>query len=491
MNFRKIVKYFIPRQLFRRVEPLGHFAEAVLFNVIYGFPAHGMKVIGVTGTNGKTTTAFLIHRMLLEAGYKTGLMTTVAWGVGQDIRPQIHHMTTVPVPQMMRRLKHMRREGVEWLVLETTSMALVQSRVWGVPFSVAVLTNITHEHLDYHRTFERYREAKRRLFKLANRNKKGLRTGVINADDPAVEVFAKTVLHPITYGVGDAGGADLQAVDVVLAPSGVTYSVVGRVSAEDTNKDNNHKSVETGSINEIKAIKTVSKAVSKDVSKDSNSKNGVEYTIQCNLPGSFNVSNSLAAVGVGRALGLSRLQIETGIAALDGVEGRMTRIDEGQEFHVIVDYAHSPDSFEKLFIDLRPTIKGRMIVLFGSQGGGDTAKRSLQGALAGKYADEVVITEEDDRAADGLAIMGQIAEGAEKAGKERDFNLFLVHDRTEAIAFAVSQATDKNDTVLLLGKGHEKTIERADGEHPWDEAAVARMALRRLLGKDQNPIKPV
>jgi UDP-N-acetylmuramoyl-L-alanyl-D-glutamate--2,6-diaminopimelate ligase len=198
------------------------------------------------------------------------------------------------------------------------------------------------------------------------------------------------------------------------------------------------------------------------------------------LPGSFNVSNSLAAVAVGRAVGLKPKQIEQGIAALDGVEGRMTRIDEGQPFSVIVDFAHTPDSFEKLFKDLRPVVKGRLIVLFGSAGRRDEAKRPLQGALAAKYADEVIVTEEDDRDVDGMEIMDQIAEGAEKNGKQRDLNLFLVHDRTKAIKFALERAEKASDTVLLLGKGHEKTIERANGENPWDEIATAHQLLKRL-----------
>ena len=435
MGLRNVIKVFIPRGLFGRVEPYGHLAEAVFFNTLYGFPARGMNVIGITGTNGKTTTSFLVHRMLCESGRKTGLITTVAWGIDNDIQPQIHHMTNVPIPELMRRLKHMRSQGVKWLVLETTSHALAQNRVWGVPYSVAVLTNLTHEHLDYHGTFERYKAAKKKLFTLADRNAKGLRTGIINADDPVVSEFERAVANPVTYGV-KAG--DILAEDIQLAPTGVTFTARAGLDT---------------------------------------------YDIHSNLPGSFNVSNALAAVGVGRALGLTKTQIEKGIAALDGVEGRMTRIDEGQDFSVIVDFAHTPDSFEKLFADLRPVVKGRLIVMFGSAGRRDEAKRAIQGELAGKYADEVIITEEDDRDIDGQTIMEQIAEGAVKAGKERDFNLFLVHDRTKAIAFALSQAVDSRDTVLLLGKGHEKTIERADGEHPWDEIGTTRAAIHTLLGK--------
>lgn len=420
---------FIPSGLFRAVEPYGHLVEAVFFNVINGFPGRGLKVIGVTGTNGKTSTAFMIHKMLQEAGYKTGLMTTVAWGAGDDIQEQVHHYTNVPVPEFMKRLKYMRAAKVDWVVMEITSQALAQNRAWGVPFSMAVMTNVTHEHLDYHKTFERYRDAKRKLFKLANKNRQGLRAGVINAKDPSASLFAGDVKNPILYGVKKG---DVRAAKVKLSPSGVSYEV------------------------ESSGLK-----------------------INCKLPGSFNVYNSLAAVSVGIKLGLTKEQIEQGIAALEGVKGRMTRIDEGQDFDVIVDYAHTPDSFEKLFKDLRSVVKGKLIVMFGSAGRRDEAKRAVQGEIAGKYADEVVITEEDDRDIDGVEIMDQIAAGAEKAGKKRDKDLFLVHDRTKAINFTVKRA-GKGDTVLLLGKGHEKTIERANGENPWDEIGTARSALKQL-----------
>lgn len=438
MSPRKIAKKLIPKSLFAAVEPFGHLLEAVFWNCVYGFPGKDLKVVGITGTNGKTTTSFLVHRMLTEAGYKTGLMTTVAWGVGNDIRPQIHHMTNVPSRELMQRLKAMKAEGVEWLVLETTSHALAQHRVWGVPYSVAVLTNITHEHLDYHKTFERYVAAKRKLFELAQRNKKGLQMGIANLDDPNGASFATVTRNSILYGM-EAG--DVRAHNVRLTSSGVRY--------------------------EAKALDET-------------------YEISCRIPGSFNVYNSLAAVCVGRAVGLTKEQIEQGIAALEGVEGRMTAIDEGQRFSVIVDFAHTPDSFEKLFKDLRPVVKGKLIVLFGSAGRRDEAKRAIQGRLAGEYADEVVVTEEDDRDVDGQEIMSQIAAGAEEAGKVRGKNLFLVHDRAEAIRFAVSRAKGADDTVLLLGKGHEKTIERSDGEHPWDEIGTARDALRARKGKESN-----
>lgn len=431
MNPRKIVKKFIPHSLFEAVEPYGHLGEAFLFNVKAGFPGRGMQVIGITGTNGKTSTAFMVHKMLQESGYKTGLMTTVAWGVGDDIQSQVQHYTNVPVPELMRRLKVLKAAKIDYLVMEITSQALAQNRAYGVPFSVAAMTNVTHEHLDYHKTFERYRDAKRKLFKLTNKNRRGLRTGIVNAEDPSAALFAGDVQNAILYGVGQG---DLQASNVALTPAGSTY----RATIDNTT-----------------------------------------YDIRCNIPGSFNVSNSLACVGIGHALGLTKIQIEQGIAALEGVEGRMTNIDEGQDFDVIVDFAHTPDSFEKLFKDLKPVVKGKLIVMFGSAGRRDEAKRAVQGELAGRYADEVIITEEDDRDIDGDSIMEEIAQGAINEGKKRDKNLFLVHDRTEAISFTLKRA-HKDDTVLLLGKGHEKTIERAHGADSWDEIGTTHKALKKL-----------
>ncbi|MBC7581531.1 UDP-N-acetylmuramoyl-L-alanyl-D-glutamate--2,6-diaminopimelate ligase [Aeromicrobium sp.] len=449
MSAKSVVKKFIPMGLFYRVEPTGHLLESMIVTALNGFPGKGMKVIGVTGTNGKTTTAFMIHRMLQNAGYNTALMTTVAWGIGDDIEYQQEHYTNVPIRQLMTRLKKLKAAKIDYLVMEITSQALAQNRAWGVPFTMAVMTNVTHEHLDYHKTFERYRDAKRKLFKLANKNSDGMQVGIINIEDPSAQLFASDITNPIMYG-NETG--DLQATNVKLTSEGSTYTA----KAGDD-----------------------------------------EYTIVCNLPGSFNVSNSLAAVAVGGAIGLTREEVEKGIAALKGVGGRMTTIDEGQNYSVIVDYAHTPDSFEKVFKDLRPVIKGKLICMFGSAGRRDESKRAVQGELAGKYCDEVVITEEDDRDADGQEIMEQIASGAEKSGKIRKQNLFLIHDRTEAITFALKRARTAGDTVILLGKGPERTILRngpkaaelrhlkQDDNNPdrvitddWDEIATAHAAVK-------------
>jgi UDP-N-acetylmuramoyl-L-alanyl-D-glutamate--2,6-diaminopimelate ligase len=188
----------IPTRLFGAIEPYGHLVESMLYASKYGYPGKKLRVIGVTGTNGKTTTSFMIHRMLTEAGYKVGLMTTVANGIGNDITPQIAHMTTVSAPKLQKQLSEFAKANVDFVVLETTSHALAQYRVYGVNYEIAVLTNITHEHLDYHRTFERYVDAKKRLFTLANKNTQAF--GVVNADDPSADKFIKSIKQAVTYG---------------------------------------------------------------------------------------------------------------------------------------------------------------------------------------------------------------------------------------------------------------------------------------------------
>ncbi len=448
---RRLVKKLVPRGLFRKIEPMGHLGEAMLTQAKYGFPARGLKVIGVTGTDGKTTTCTLITHMLRSAGYKVGMMTTISvdYGDGRGAQPNPSRLTTLGVGALASRLKKMKAAGVEWVVLETTSHALAQHRVWSVPYTVAVMTNIGHEHLDYHGTFENYRDAKKKLFTQTDRNRGGLRVGIINADDSSGELFAAAIAHPVRYGLKNG---DLRAYDVNLTPAGSKY------------------------VTEF---------------------NGETYHITCNLPGGFNVYNSLAAVGVGQAVGLTKKQIEQGIASLHGVEGRMTHVDEGQDFTVIVDYAHTPESFEKVFKEVRPLTKNRLLVVFGSAGRRDEAKRPMQGRVAGRDCDVVIVTEEDDRDMDGQEILEQIAAGAKKSGKKEGKDLFLVHDRAKAVKTAVDMAR-KGDIVLLLGKGHEKSIlsngpQAAELRHiqqddndprrvvkrEYDEVEAARKALRK------------
>jgi len=400
-----------------------HWGKAAVAATRYGFPGRRMTIIGVTGTNGKTTTSFMIWKMLNNAGRKTGLMTTVGWGL-DEIHEQVEHMTTVDTSLLNQRIKKIADAGADYLVLELTSHALAQHRSVGVPIDIAVLTNVTHEHLDYHKTFERYRDAKRRLFKMA-------KYGVINADDPSAKYFESDVEKYITYGI-EYG--DLQAKKIELSPYSVKYTIP----------------------------------------------NADKIEIETQIGGRFNVYNSLACVAVGKRLGLNDKEIKAGIHALTSVEGRMVKIDDKQDFTVIMDYAHTPDAFEKLFPDMLKATKGRLIVMFGSAGGRrDPSKRRPMGEVAGKYADIVILTEEDDRDTPGMEILEQIAEGARESGKKDDEDLFLILDRPSAILKAC-QIAKAGDTILFLGKGNEKTIERADGPHAYYEEDEIRKALKKI-----------
>ena len=402
-----------------------HYLQAVRAGMKNGWPAKKIKVIAVTGTNGKTSTCFFIWKMLNEAGHRTGVMTTIGWGV-EEIEPQIEHMTTESVGILNERMRKIQETGAEYLVLETTSHALSQSRILGVPIEIAVFTNLTPEHLDYHKTFEKYRAAKLKLFKKA-------RFGVINADDPSADWFSDAVRKYAhgdikTYGI-ERG--DLRATEVELLSTGVKYSC--------------------GDIN-----------------------------IETQVPGRFNVYNSLAAVAVGQRVGLTDEEIERGVHALDNVEGRMTDVKCGQDFTVIVDYAHQPDALEKVFESLG-TVEGKVISVHGGAGRRDHGTREPRGEILGRYSDMVIITEDDSRDEDPAEIAEMFAKGAEKVGKVRGENLMIELDREKAIRKALMMAR-RGDLVLILGKGHEKTILRGDGPHEFEDIKVAEKILGEMRG---------
>ncbi len=395
-----------------------HFAQSLVAGVKYGFPGKHLRVIGITGTNGKTTTAFMVWQMLNNAGLKTGLMTTVAWGV-DTLQPELGHMTTVDAITLNKRIADIHAQGAEFLVLEVTSHALAQFRTLGIPIEVAAFTNLTHDHLDYHKTAENYRAAKGKLFKKA-------KFSILNADDPATSYYKILAKKYITYGINSG---QYRAKNIKLAVSGVKYSL--------------------GDIN-----------------------------ISTRIPGKFNVYNSLAAALVGQHLGLTPQQISDGISSLESVEGRMNIIDEGQPFTVIVDYAHAPDALEKVFASVEGH-KGRIISVHGGAGRRDPSTRPIRGKILAKHSDIVIITEDDSRDEDPAKIAQGFIDGATKAGKRLDENLFVELDRAKAIKLALSKAKS-GDLVLILGKGHEKTILRADGPHDFEDIKVARKYLKQL-----------
>ena len=393
-----------------------HYVQSVVAGSKNHWPGKKLRVIGVTGTNGKTTTCFMIWHLLNSAGHKTGLMTTVAWGV-DHLEPELGHMTTVDSVTLNKRIKKIADSGAEFLVLEVTSHALAEFRTLGIPFEIAVFTNLTHEHLDYHKTFARYRAAKGKLFKKA-------RFSILNADDPSTEYYKNLSLKYITYGIKNG---ENRAKDIKLDVSGVKYSYD-------------------------------------------------DMKIETKIPGEFNVYNSLAAVLVGKHLGLTSRQIENGIKTLESVEGRMNIIDEGQPFTVIVDYAHTPDAIEKVFDSIKEH-KGRVISVHGGAGRRDSSTRPIRGAILAKYSDIVIITEDDSRDEDPELIAEGFIKGAEREGKILEKDLFKELDREKAIKKALELAK-KGDIVLVLGKGHEKTILRADGPHDFEDIKVVKKLLK-------------
>lgn len=430
MHIRRIVKTAIPKSLFTAVEPLGHKLEAIIFNLIKGFPAKKLKFIGVTGTDGKTTTSTMIAQMLRSAGYKVAMITTVSvdYGDGKGEQPSPTGLTTANVPMLLSIIKRIKANDMEWVVLETSSHALAQHRVWGVPYSIAVMTNVSHEHLDYHKTFQRYVAAKTRLFARCSANREGLRVGVINADDPSADKFLAVTKNPITYG---QKSGDIRAIHVKLTTAGSRFQI--KVSDQ-------------------------------------------AYRIECHIPGSFNVSNALAAVCVGRAIGLDRDQIEQGIASLDSVMGRMERIEADQPFEVIVDYAVTPEALKNVLQTVKQTTTGSVRVIFGATGDRDKSKRPIMGQVAAENADYIYLTDDETHTEDPETIRQAVYAGVVAAGGADKTE--VVDDRLQAIKQAISDA-NPGDTIVITGIGHQKSRNMGGVDQPWDERAIVKELLSK------------
>ncbi|MGH2475793.1 MAG: Mur ligase family protein, partial [Candidatus Limnocylindrales bacterium] len=403
----------------------------------YGDPSHELTVVGITGTDGKTTTAYLAVAALEAAGRRTGMIGTIATRIGGRTEAHAVHATTPEAPDLQAALRAMVDAGDEVAIIETTSHGLALDRVGSIVYDIAILTNLTHEHLELHKTWEAYRDAKLSLFDrlravrtISKRSPIGA-TAIVNLDDPSAGAFIGTArgggARVITYGTEPA--ADIRA-------TGVTEDARGL-----------HADIETAAGGS---------------------------TLDLRLAGRFNVHNALAVVALGEALGLEPSAVRSGLATLEVVPGRMERIEAGQPFTVIVDFAHSPASLRTVLDLLAPAAAaggGGLVAVFGSAGERDTAKRPQMGRIAGERARLVVVTDEDPRGEDPETILDEIARGAEAAGRRRGHDLLLIADRRAAIA-AAFDAARPGDVVLLAGKGHERSIIGASGELPWDERAV-------------------
>jgi len=398
----------------------------------YGFPGRRLRLVGVTGTNGKTTTAHLIGALYQARGEKVGLIGTLYTRVGDLIIPE--ERTTPESLELQYFLKRMLEEGATTVVMEVSSHALALKRVAGLEFDAAVFTNLTQDHLDFHRDMEEYFRAKAELFKELIRPgvKSRPKLSVLNIDDPyGVRLSALSASRVITYGVD--GAADLRARDIALTGGGTRFVAEGPWG---------------------------------------------RVPVRLKLMGRFNVYNALAALAVGLGEGFPPEETARVLEGVPAVAGRFERVDVGQDFTVVVDYAHTPDGLENVLHAARALTKERVIVVFGCGGDRDPAKRPVMGELAGKLADFTVVTSDNPRSEEPSAIIAAVEEGLKRVtGRER---YILEPDRREAIALALEQA-QTGDVVVIAGKGHEDSQIIGDAKLPFDDRQVAAAILRKLL----------
>lgn len=416
----------------------------------YDHPSASLGMIGITGTDGKTTTSYLVDAMLRATGLRTGMIGTVSVRIGDRVVDHDTRQTTPESLEIQRTLARMRDERVEWAILEATSHGLALHRLDECAFDVGVVTNITHEHLEFHKTIAEYRRAKARLLERvdASRDRPYPNSVVINRDDEGARSIVPFAGDSrVVWYSSLSAEADVTARDIRMSAAGTRFRL----------------SVPEG-----------------------------EVEVQLRLVGRFNVDNALAAAGVGSVLGLSPEHIARGLESLDGVPGRLRRVDQGQPFTVLVDYAHTPDSLEKILALVRGLVPGRVIAVFGSAGERDRTKRPLQGAVSAKLADFSIFTSEDPRFEDPDQIIEEIAAGARECGAVEGRDYLKIEDRRRAIGEAFDRAR-AGDAVVLAGKGHEQCIIYGSERRPWDETEEALLALaergfgERPAAKDEAP----
>ena len=419
----------------------GRSAQAPLAAAFYNYPGRRLTVIGITGTDGKTSTSLLTYGVLKAAGLKVGAVTTVSAMIGGEALDTGFHTTTPDAPDVQRYLARMVEAGMDIVVLETTSHGLAQRRVDAIDFDVAVVTNITHEHLDFHGSLEAYQQAKATLFrKLAEgAPRPGLpKTAVLNADDSSFAYLSpiwaerRLVYSVPTDSRAPAVPPDVFATDVRTTPGGLRFVA--------------HLPDAT-------------------------------FEVVSPLLGVYNVHNILAALAVGVAFGVSPEAMQAGIAGVRSVLGRMDPIDEGQDFLAVVDFAHTPNALAQALQAGREMTNGRVIVVFGSAGLRDRAKRRMMGEVAGRLADVVIVTAEDPRTEDLDSIIAESVAAAIAQGKTEGVDLFRVLDRGAAI-YAATRLARAGDIVLTCGKGHEQSMCFGTVEYPWSDHEALRAALR-------------
>jgi UDP-N-acetylmuramoyl-L-alanyl-D-glutamate--2,6-diaminopimelate ligase len=463
------VEHELPGTAYLRVRD-ARTAMSRISAAFHGHPSRSLHVIGVTGTEGKSTTVYLLYQLLSLKGFRTGFFSTVMSDPGSGEKPNPEHQTTPESTAVHGMLASMRDAGCSHAVVEASSHGLSErtARLLDVSFDIGVVTNVTTEHLEFHGTWERYRSDKARLFRSLDaagpaKSPPGSKVdlvscGVVNADDPSAAFFAESTSRPVfSCSARGAEGADFRALELRSGPEGSRFIVEGPASMAQTAANGNRMRISREAFLPI--------------------------------PGDFNVSNCLEALAAAAAATQSPWQdFIPLLSSLKPVRGRMMKLARGQPFELVIDYAHTPSSFEAVLPTIRKATQGRLFCLFGSGGERDTAKRPMQGAVAARYCDIVILTDEDPRGEDPRALLEDIAAGCPEL--PRDERLFIIPDRPKAIRKAFSMAR-KGDTVLLLGKGHENSIIYADHVMPYDEEAEAVRALAEMghgtTGADEGP----
>ncbi|MCI5666634.1 MAG: UDP-N-acetylmuramoyl-L-alanyl-D-glutamate--2,6-diaminopimelate ligase [Spirochaetia bacterium] len=462
------------------------YAMAPVSSTFYDNPSERMVVLGVTGTEGKSSTVSFIWQLLRACGKKAGFISTVEYSLGGEAIPNPQHQTTPEAPIIQHHLNEMLMNGCDYAVVETSSHGLSSklNRCGNIMFDCGVFMNVTLEHLEFHKNFETYRSDKANLFRALDKHnhiktiqgqkKKINSIGIVNLEDPSAKYFIDATNHPV-YGftsLGKAGKAASESENTRISlpeiPANLRYMTA------------------TNIVSDTYGISFDVDADGKDgiYGENYNSatpREHVKFSVKASIPGAFNAYNLMASItAVSSVTGLSFEDVASRVSTLAPIKGRMTVINEGQPFEVIIDYAHTPSSFETIFPPLRKRCSGKIFSVFGSGGERDVTKRPLQGQIAAKYCDVVVLADEDPRGEDPVELLKQIAAGAEKEGKIMDKDLFIIHERQKAIR-EVFKMAQKGDIVLLLGKSHENSIIYKNYTMPYDEISEAKQALKEIL----------
>lgn len=401
--------------------PDTHAAYAAMSAAYFGRPADSFHLVGVTGTNGKTSVTYMLKAIIDAAGYKTGVIGTIQNLIGDEVVPAEN--TTPDAYELNRLFARMRDAGCEYVLMEASSHALDQKRVYDLPFEVAAFTNLTQDHLDYHKTMENYLQAKKKLFGMC-------KTAVVNLDDPyADRILADLSCKSVTYSVS-RNDSTYSANGVCMRPDGIEYELVGYHFIH-------HIKIRTG--------------------------------------GKFSVYNSLCAAVCAMELGFSTAQIADALETLDGVKGRAEVVPTGKDFTVIIDYAHTPDGLANILSTFKELKKGRLVCLFGCGGDRDATKRPQMGAIAARLSDYVIVTSDNPRTEDPSAIIEDILAGM----KDTKTPYTVIENRVEAIHYAITQA-HKDDIIVLAGKGHETYQILASGKIHLDEREVIAEAIKEV-----------